>query len=211
MAGSGSLFIVSGPSGAGKSALSRAVVQTIPGLKFSVSYTTRLPRGSESDGVEYHFVDRGTFETLARRGDLLEWAEVYGNYYGTSRQVVDEALLEGNDVLLDVDVQGARTIGTRRREAITVFVLPPSYQVLRDRLESRKEDKKYVIEQRLKIACREIDSYSDYDYLIINDKLEKSVEELRAIIIGSRCRMTARAGAAESIVATFGGVDAEDP
>jgi guanylate kinase len=211
MAGSGSLFIVSGPSGAGKSALSRTALQTIPGLKFSISYTTRPPRGSECDGVEYHFVDRATFETLVQRGDLLEWAEVYGNCYGTSRQVLDDALGKGDDMLLDVDVQGARTIRSRRPKAITVFVLPPSYQVLRDRLESRKEDKKYVIEQRLKIARKEIDTYSDYDYLIINDKLEKSVEELRAIIIGSRCRMAARAGAAESIVATFGGVDAEDP
>ncbi len=180
-------------------------------LKFSISYTTRPPRGSECDGVEYHFVDRGTFETLVRGGEFLEWAEVYGNYYGTSRRLVDEALWNGDDVLLDVDVQGARTLRSRHPEAITIFVLPPSYRLLRERLESRKEDKKFVIEQRLKIARREINFYGDYDYLIINDDLDRSTEELRAIIIGSRCRMAVRAGAAESIVATFGGVDAEDP
>ncbi len=211
MTGSGNLFIVSGPSGAGKSVLSKWAVKAVPKLRFSISYTTRPPRGSERDGIEYNFVDRAAFKELARAGDLLEWARVYGNYYGTSRRMVDEILETGDDVLLDVDVQGARTIRARRPEAITVFILPPSYQVLRDRLECRKEDKKYVIKQRLKIACREIDSYRDYDFLIINDDLGRSMEELKAIIIGSRCRLAARAGVAESIVATFGGLDAEDP
>ncbi len=211
MTGSGNLFIVSGPSGAGKSVLSKWAVKAVPKLRFSISYTTRPPRGSERDGIEYNFVDRAAFKELARAGDLLEWARVYGNYYGTSRRMVDEILETGDDVLLDVDVQGACTIRARRPEAITVFILPPSYQVLRDRLECRKEDKKYVIKQRLKIACREIDSYRDYDFLIINDDLGRSMEELKAIIIGSRCRLAARAGVAESIVATFGGLDAEDP
>lgn len=211
MAAFGDLFIVSGPSGAGKSALSAWAVQSVPGLRFSISYTTRSPRGSERDGVEYHFVDRGAFEDLVHGGELLEWAEVYGNYYGTSRRQIDEILGNGEDVLLDVDVQGARAIRRKRPESISIFVLPPSFQVLRDRLISRKEDRKYVIEQRLKIACKEIKSYEDYDYLIINDNLGKSMEELRAIIVGSRCRKTARALVAESIVATFGGADAEDP
>jgi guanylate kinase len=155
-------------------------------------------------------VDRSGFEKLVASGELLEWAEVYGNYYGTSRKCVDELLGRGEDVLLDVDVQGARSIRQKRPEAITVFILPPSYQVLRERLESRKLDKAYVIEQRLKIACNETIHYRNYDYLIINDDLGKSIEELRAIILGSRCRMKVRAEAAERIVATFGGVNEED-
>jgi len=207
----GSLIIVSGPSGAGKSALVSAVLAVMPEVCFSVSYTTRAPRGSERDGVEYHFVGKDEFESLIRRGDLLEWAEVYGNYYGAARKFIDDNLVQGNDVLLDVDVQGARTIRDRRREAISVFIMPPSYQVLRMRLENRKLDKRYVIEQRLKIARHEISYYRDYEYLIVNNSFDASVEELKAVILGSRCRMGARAESAESIVATFGGMDAEDP
>jgi guanylate kinase len=209
MAAKGKLFIVSGPSGAGKSVLSKMALRTVPRLKFSVSYTTRSPRGMEKDGVEYHFVDEIKFRRLIEDGELLEWAEVYGNYYGTSSRLVDEILARGDDVLLDVDVQGARTITSRRPEAASVFILPPSYRILRDRLESRQEDKKYVIEQRLKIACNEIKSYRNYDYLIMNDDLGRAIEELRAIIIGERCRREVRAELAESIVATFGGLDAE--
>ncbi len=207
----GNLIIVSGPSGAGKSALSTAVLAALPRLRFSISYTTRAPRGSERNGVEYNFVDKSAFEALIRTGDLLEWAEVYGNYYGTSRKFVDEVISEGDDVLLDVDVQGAFSIRRSRPEAISIFILPPSFQVLRERLETRKQDKQYVIKHRLKIACQEIKSYRDYDYLIINDDLGRSAKELEAIIVGSRCRRAARADAAERIVATFGGFDAEDP
>ncbi|MBZ5496851.1 MAG: guanylate kinase [Acidobacteriia bacterium] len=207
----GSLIIVSGPSGAGKSALASAVLAILPGLRFSISYTTRAPRGNEREGVEYHFVTKSEFEALIRGGDLLEWAEVYGNYYGTARRFIDDRLEQGDDVLLDIDVQGARTMRGKRPDAISIFIMPPSYQVLRMRLENRRLDKEYVIEQRLKIARREIVQYRDYDYLIVNDEFDVSVEKLRAIILGSRCRMTSRAESAESIVATFGGMDAEDP
>lgn len=207
----GSLIIVSGPSGAGKSALVSAVLALLPGLSFSVSYTTRAPRGNERDGVEYHFVSKPEFEALIQNGDLLEWAEVYGNYYGTARKFIDDRLREGNDVLLDIDVQGARTIRAKRSDAIGIFIMPPSYQVLRARLETRSLDKEYIIEQRLKIARREITHYKTYDYLIVNDDFDESANELKAIILGSRCRMTSRAESAESIVATFGGLDAEDP
>ena len=207
----GSLIIVSGPSGAGKSALAAAVVHRLPAVNFSVSYTTRAPRGRERDGVEYHFVSREEFETLVLSGTLLEWAEVYDNYYGTARTYIDERLAQGEDVLLDIDVQGARTIRNKRPDAVSVFILPPSYETLRVRLESRRLDKDYVIEQRLRIACREIQQYRHYDYLIVNDELNNAVEELEAIILGSRCRMASRAESAESIVATFGGMDAEDP
>ncbi|MGD0307794.1 MAG: guanylate kinase [Acidobacteriota bacterium] len=207
----GSLIIVSGPSGAGKSALASAVISRLKDLHFSVSYTTRAPRGDERDGVEYHFVRKAEFEGLIRGNEFLEWAEVYGNYYGTARKFIDDTLSSGKDVLLDVDVQGARTMRRKRPDAISIFIMPPSYQVLRRRLENRKLDKDYVIEQRLKIARREIVQYKDYDYLIVNDDFDESVKELEAIILGSRCQMTSRAESAEAIVATFGGLDAEYP
>jgi guanylate kinase len=211
MAHHGNLFIVSGPSGAGKSVLAACLLKQVAGLRFSISYTTRPPRGSEKNGVEYYFVDRAQFEALRRSGELLEWAEVYGNCYGTSRRLVDEILSEGDDVLLDVDVQGAQIIRQGRSEAIGIFIMPPSFQVLRQRLESRRLDKDYVIEQRLQIAFNEIKQYKNYDFLIINEELGKSIEELRSIVVSSRCRMSRRAEPARSIVATFGGLDAEDP
>ncbi len=211
MSQKGSLFIISGPSGAGKSALASSVLGRLPGISFSVSCTTRLPRGNECDGVDYFFVTKGEFEDRIRRGDFLEWAEVYGNYYGTSRQFIEENMARGEDVLLDVDVQGARTIRSLRPDSISIFIMPPSFQVLRLRLESRKLDKEYIIEKRLKIARREVAQYKNFDYLIVNNEFEASVEELKAIIGSSRCRMTSRAGTAAKIAATFGGMDAENP
>ncbi len=211
MTRTGILFIVSGPSGAGKSALAGCVLESVPGLKFSISYTTRAPRGQERDGVEYRFVSRSEFDGLIAGGELLEWAEVYGNLYGTSRSCIDEILARGDDVLLDIDVQGARSIREKRPEAVSIFILPPSYPVLRERLEARKLDKDYVIEQRLRIACSEIRSYRDYDFLIVNQELNRSIDELKAIILGSRCRLSARAAAARIIIATFGGLDADHP
>lgn len=205
----GSLIIISGPSGAGKSALSSAVLSILPGIRFSVSYTTRAPRGNEKSGVEYHFVGKEEFEHLIRKGEFLEWAEVYGNYYGTGRAFIDENLLAGWDVLLDVDVQGARSIREKRPEAVSIFIIPPSYPLLRSRLEERRLDKEYVIEQRLAIARREVMQYRDYDYLIVNEDFDRSVEELQAIIISTRCRMASRAESAKSIIDTFGGLDAE--
>jgi len=207
----GRLIIVSGPSGAGKSALAAAVLETVPGLRFAVSYTTRSPRGKERDGVEYHFVAEPKFRELVDRGEFLEWAEVYGNYYGTPRVDVDEPLARGEDVLLDVDVQGARTIRAKRSAAVAVFIMPPSFDVLRERLERRKLDKDYVMKQRLEIARREIAQYRDYDFLIINQDLAQAAEELKSIILAYRCRLAARAEAASSIVGTFGGMDAQNP
>jgi guanylate kinase len=204
----GNLIIVSGPSGAGKSAISAGVLEQLPGLRFSVSYTTRAPRGNEQNGVHYNFVGREEFDNLVRVGEMLEWAEVYGNLYGTSRKVVDEALAGGDDVLLDVDVQGARTIVRKKSGAMSVFIMPPSYEVLRERLEQRRLDKAYVIEQRLRVAYGEIRQFADYDYLIINSDLGKAIEELKAIVTGSRCRMQRRTEDAQAIVATFGGVNA---
>jgi guanylate kinase len=211
MAQQGSLIIVSGPSGAGKSALVANALRAVPRLRFSISYTTRAPRGTERNGVEYFFVDRSAFQSLIHTGELLEWAEVHRNYYGTSRRLVDDFLLQGEDVILDVDIQGARIIRQKRKDAVAIFVMPPSYQILRDRLTHRSLDENIVIEQRLKIARREVVHYNEYDYVIINEDLGIATQELLSIIVSARCRMDARIDAAQSIVATFGGIDAEDP
>lgn len=204
------MIIVSGPSGAGKSILASRVLQRVPHLKFSVSYTTRAPRGSERNGVEYFFVGREEFQERIRGNDLLEWAEVHGNYYGTSRKFVDDLMLQGEDVLLDIDVQGASIVRQKCPEAVAIFILPPSYRVLRERLMRRSLDPGFVIEKRLKIACEEIRRYTNYDYLIVNEELDSSTLELQSIILGVRCRTAARSERAETVIATFGGLDAED-
>jgi guanylate kinase len=207
----GSLIIVSGPSGAGKSVLVANTLQSVPKLKFSVSYTTRAPRGKEQNGVEYFFIDRKEFQSLIQSNDFLEWAEVHGNFYGTSRRFVDDLLRQGEDVILDIDIQGARIIRQKRADAVAVFVLPPSYAILRERLQRRSLDDHVVIEQRLKRAIQEIGHYREYDYLIINEDLGVATQELQSIIVSARCRMIARINSAQSIVATFGGIDAKDP
>jgi len=206
---SGNLIIVSGPSGAGKSALAGKVLQTLPKLKFSVSYTTRTPRGTEKDGVDYFFVSRSEFQSLIRGNDLLEWAEVHGNYYGTSIKYVEDLLEQGNDVLLDIDIQGAHIIREKRAAAVGIFILPPSYQVLRDRLHNRSLDDEVAMEQRLKRACKEIRHYKDYDYLIINENIDSAACELQSIIMSTRCRLASRVQSAACILTSFGGVDAE--
>jgi guanylate kinase len=211
MARSGNLIIVSGPSGAGKSILASRVLQLVPHLKFSVSYTTRAPRGSEQNGVEYFFVSREEFQALIRGNDLLEWAEVHGNYYGTSLKFVDDLLRQGEDVLLDIDVQGASIVRQKRPDAVAIFILPPSYLILRERLMRRSLDPGFVIEKRLKIACKEIRKYKSYDFLIVNEELNNSTLELQSIILSARCRTAAGSESAESVIATFGGIDAEDP
>lgn len=211
MARTGNLIIVSGPSGAGKSVLVASLLQRLPRVRFSVSYTTRAPRGAERNGVEYLFVDRREFQLLILGDSLLEWAEVHGNYYGTSRIFVEGCLREGDDVLLDIDVQGAAIVKRKRPDSIAVFILPPSFQILRDRLRRRSLDDEAVIEQRLTRARKEIRHYQEYDYLIINEDLGSSTHELESIILSAQCRMTARIESAKSIIATFGGMDAEDP
>ena len=211
MARNGNLIIVSGPSGAGKSALVANVLQRLPRVRFSVSYTTRAPRGAERNGVEYFFVDRREFQSLIDGDNLLEWAEVHDNCYGTSRKFVEDLMREGDDVLLDIDVQGAAIVRRKRPDSIAVFILPPSFRVLRDRLRHRSLDDEVVIEQRLNRARKEIRHYQEYDYLIINEDLGSSTLELESIILGTRCRMNARIESAKSVLASFGGMDAKDP
>ncbi len=204
----GNLLIVSGPSGAGKSRISAGVLEVLREIRFSVSYTTREPRPSETDGIDYHFVSRDRFVRLKNAGEFLETAEVYGNLYGTSARFIDEARSAGIDVLLDVDVQGAKTIRTRCPDATSVFILPPSFARLKERLENRQQDKEYVIAHRLSIACEESRRWPEYDYLIINNELGHSIEELKTIVLAARCRSSVRSGVAQAILETFGGGNA---
>ena len=184
------VFIISAPSGSGKSTLVSHLMADLPGLMFSISYTTRQPRGSERDGESYHFVSRPEFEAMVARDDFLEWAEVFGNYYGTHRGILEEARASGRDLVLDIDVQGARQLIQKIPEAVTVFILAPSRQILERRLRARGEDRDEVIERRLRDAAEEIRRYSDYHYVLINRELAESDAILSSIVRAERVRRT---------------------
>jgi guanylate kinase len=180
------VFIISAPSGSGKSTLVNEVRQIVPGLDFSVSYTTRSPRGSEQSGREYFFVSRPQFEEMIRQDEFLEYAEVFGNYYGTARRFLRQAEEHGHDLLLDIDVQGAEQIKRKIPHAVSVFILPPDRNTLEKRLRSRSQDAPEVIQLRLVTASREIENYAKYDYILVNDRLEESTEALKAILLAER-------------------------
>ncbi len=182
------VFIISAPSGSGKSTLVKRLLQTVPRLNFSVSYTTRPPRGEERNGVEYFFVSRADFEDMIERGEFLEHANVFGNYYGTACRFLREAETSGNDLVLDIDVQGAEQLKKKIPEAVSIFILPPNREELEGRLRSRGLDTEQVILRRLDTARREIENYSKYDYILINDQLDRSAEELKAIVLADRLR-----------------------
>jgi guanylate kinase len=183
-----SVFIISAPSGSGKSTLVNEVRPIVSGLDFSVSYTTRAPRGSEQNGLEYFFVSRPQFEEMIRKDEFLEYAEVFekNNYYGTARRFLRQAEEHGHDLLLDIDVQGAEQIKCKIPQALSVFILPPDRDTLERRLRSRSQDSPEVIQLRLDTATREIEKYSKYDYILINDRLEESTEALKAILLAER-------------------------
>ena len=181
-----SVFIISAPSGSGKSTLVNEVLKDVSGLEFSVSYTTRPPRGSEKTGREYFFVSRAEFQNMIAHDEFLEHAEVFGNYYGTSRQFLRQAEREGKDLLLDIDVQGAAQIKQRLPQAVSIFILPPNRKELESRLRKRSLDTAQVIERRLATAAREIENYAKYDYILVNDRLEDSVELLKSILLAVR-------------------------
>lgn len=187
---SGILYIISAPSGSGKSTLVNELRKFVPYLDFSISYTTRAPRGSEQDGREYHFISRDAFEEMIGRREFLEYACVFGNYYGTARHVFQEAAEHGNDVLLDIDVQGERQVKRAMPEAVSIFVLPPSRAELESRLRKRSVSENVhspeIIQRRLDTARKEIENYPNYDYLLVNDRLEESVDRLQAIVLGER-------------------------
>lgn len=189
---SGTIFIISAPSGSGKTTLTRELLSTVPGLEFSISYTTRPPRGSEQNGREYFFVGREEFEKMLARDEFLEHADVFGHYYGTARSYLEDARRRGTDLVLDIDVQGARQLKAKLPDAVSIFILPPSRRDLESRLRRRSEaehmDDEQVIERRLRTAAREIESYPIYDYILVNDRLETSVDELKAIVVAERAR-----------------------
>jgi guanylate kinase len=198
-----SVIVVSAPSGAGKSTVLARVLDDMPGLRFSVSHTTRPPRPGERDGVEYHFVDRRVFEGLRDDGKLLEWAEVHGNLYGTGLAEHGQARAEGVDLLLDVDVQGAAQVREKMPEAVTVFILPPSYEVLERRLRGRGQDDEATVKRRLAAAGRELHAFERYDYAIVNDDLGACVEALKSIVRAARCRVSHVAERARAVERTF--------
>jgi len=180
------IFIISAPSGSGKSTLVSRIRRIVPNLEFSISYTTRPPRGVERDGREYFFVSRKEFEAMIEKGEFLEHADVFGNYYGTSRSFLYKAEQQGKDLLLDIDVQGAAQIKGKLPEAICIFVLPPNRNALEQRLRSRGQDSQEVIQKRLDAATREIENYDKYDYILVNDHLDDSVKALEAILLSER-------------------------
>lgn len=183
---SGNLFVISAPSGAGKTSLVQRLLAINSGIQLSISYTTRAPRPGEVDGRDYHFVSRESFVQMAERGDFLESAEVYGNLYGTSQRWINAQLESGNDILLEIDWQGAAQVRKLFSAAISIFILPPSIEALHIRLNGRRQDSNEVIAQRLAAAREDISHVAEFDYVIINDKLEDALQQLNAVVIAAR-------------------------
>ena len=189
---SGIRYIISAPSGSGKSTLVNELRKFVPNLDFSISYTTRQPRGSEQNGREYYFISRQQFEDMIRQGKFLEYADVFGNYYGTAKSVLEDADKRGHDVLLDIDVQGERQVKQKIPDSVSIFVLPPSRKELESRLRKRSQsehvDSEEIIRRRLATARIEIENYPNYDYILVNDRLEQSVDQLQAIVLAERLK-----------------------
>jgi len=196
---SGILFIISAPSGSGKTTLTNELLRLVPDLEFSISYTTRPPRGSEQHGREYYFVSKQEFEAMIDRGEFLEHACVFGDYYGTAKRFLEDARQTGRDLILDIDVQGAAQVKEKLPRAVSIFILPPSRQVLEFRLRNRSHaehmDSERVISRRLEAARKEIENFRNYDYILVNDRLEQSIEQLKAIVAAERLK---RSGAKPS-------------
>ena len=184
----GILYIISAPSGAGKTTLCRELLDIFPELRHSISFTTRKARPGEIEGKDYFFVDREKFLRMAENGEFAEWAEVHGNLYGTSLKTLEESRSDGIDLILDIDCQGAAKLKESQAQGVNIFILPPSFSELKRRLESRNSDSKEVIDKRVTNAASEIPEARWYDYIIVNDKFSKAVEELKSIIIAERHR-----------------------
>jgi len=202
----GNLYIVSAPSGSGKTTLLQHLLRSSKDLKFSVSHTTRPPRQGEKEGVDYYFTDRTPFLSMVDREEFLEWAQFNDELYGTTRAFVEEQIQAGKDVILDIDVQGARQVKAKLKDATAIFVLPPSFEELKRRLRARMLESDDVIRRRLEIAKSEILFYRDYDYIIINDILENSIHLLECIIRSGTATPQRQQGRIEEIIASFGGL-----
>ena len=199
----GLLFIVSAPSGAGKTTLVERLVVETPRLTMSRSYTSRPARHGETDGVDYNFVTRDRFEAMTAAGEFLEWAELFGNLYGTSASDTERMLRAGNDVVLVIDVQGARQMRRRGVEVSSVFVMPPSFAVLEQRLRGRSQDSEEAIQRRLEVARSEVAAFSEYDFIVINDDVSAAAGRLCAIVVAERGRRERMRATAEEVVRTF--------
>jgi guanylate kinase len=199
----GLLFIVSAPSGTGKTTLVERLVKEVPRLRMSRSYTSRAARSGEHDGVDYNFISRARFEAMVAGGAFLEWADVFGNFYGTCAEDTRAILTAGEDVVLVIDVQGARQVRTQGIESIGIFVLPPSASILEERLRGRSKDSDDQIRRRLETAGNEVGEFARYEYVVVNDSVDTAVERLRAIVLAERARVAQMRDAAESIIETF--------
>lgn len=199
----GTLFVVSSPSGGGKGTLIRRVLEVVDNLSYSVSYTTRGPRPTEVNGREYFFVDRATFEEMVADGEFLEWACVHGNFYGTSRRQIAEKTASGIDIILEVDVQGAASVRKLLMDSVSVFILPPSYELLYQRLCARGTDSPENLELRMRNAPDELKQYSSFDYVIINDEVERAVGQLASIIYAERARCVRQDGLVQKVITEF--------
>ena len=205
----GLLFVVSAPSGTGKTTLVERVVQVVPNLVMSRSYTSRPARPDEIDGVDYNFISRDRFEAMVARSEFLEWADVFGNLYGTSASDTEQRLSEGRDLVLVIDLQGARQVRSRGLETVAIFVLPPSFAVLERRLRSRSRnhDTEAQTQRRLEVARQEVVACAEYDYVVVNDELDGCVDRIRAIVLAERARLRVVRPMADAIVETFKGGD----
>src|SRR5262245_21459888 len=199
----GRLFVVSAPSGTGKTTVVEKLVERTPDITLSRSYTSRAARPGEHDGVDYHFVARERFESMIAAGEFLEWADVFGNLYGTNGPVTERLLSSGRDVVLVIDVQGAQQVRETGLAFVSIFVLPPSFTVLEQRLRGRSKDSDAAIRRRLDVASSAVSGYHDYDYVIVNDDLDSAVDQLRAIVIAERARVQRMRTVADTIVNTF--------
>jgi len=199
----GLLFIVSAASGTGKTTLVERLVQRVPNLCLSRSFTSRAARPGEQDGVDYNFISRPRFEEMARAGEFLEWADVFGNYYGTCAADTERCLANGQDIVLVIDVQGAKQVRSSGVESVGIFVLPPSAEILEQRLRGRSKDAEVEIGKRLDAARREVGEFASYEYAVVNDELDWAVERLRAIVLAERARVKAMRPTAENIIETF--------
>jgi guanylate kinase len=199
----GLLFVVSAPSGTGKTTVVERLVQVVPDLALSRSYTSRAARPGETDGVDYNFVSRTRFEEMIAADAFLEWADVFGNLYGTCGSDAERDLATGRDLVLVIDVQGARQVRRRFADTVGVFVMPPSFAVLEQRLRGRSKDPEDAMQRRLQTARDEVAAFTEYEYVIVNDELEACVDRLRSIVLAERTRLRSARHEAEAIVKTF--------